>query len=630
MKPTTLSIFELFEKERRYMVPLFQRPYVWNRERQWEPLWEDISSKASEVAQHTKQSSPLRKHFLGAVVLNQVPTFGLQVSAMEIIDGQQRLTTLQILLLAFRDFAQAHDLSKFSSTLNRLTENSCQLEEEHEQYKVWPTSTDQAVFETVATAKSPEAVNEKYPLTKIKFTRKYYPRPQLVDAYLFFYDAIKKYAQPETEDGVSITVPDAQISVDRLGALMNALTRFLELVIIELEERDDPQIIFETLNARGEPLLPFDLVRNFVFLDAARKHEDVNQLYENYWSDFDKPGGEAGDFWKAVERQGRSHRPRLDLFLFNYLTYRTAQEVPITHLFPEFRDWWNARALIVEDELKALQYSGRVFKSFYQPDPQSRLGVFASRLRALDTSTLYPLLLFLQSQEVSSIPPVELDGIITDLESYLIRRMICGLTTKNYNRTFLQLLRNLRTADHVNRAGVRKLLMALTGESGIWPTDDEFKQAWLNRPMYHLLSVPRIVMVLHAIDQHMETSKQEQVFFYGPLTVEHIMPQSPLPHDWPLVPFATVGDPNYDALIAQRNMLIHTFGNLTLLTQTLNSSISNGPFAKKRPEIAKQSKLRMNAYFQDLSNGDEWTVGSIVRRGTMLFEIARMVWPRPD
>ena len=184
MKPTTLSIFELFEKERRYMVPLFQRPYVWNRERQWEPLWEDISSKASEVAQQTKQSSPLRKHFLGAVVLNQVPTFGLQVSATEIIDGQQRLTTLQVLLLAFRDFVQARNLSitnsadlpqalnpsRIISTLNRLTENTCQPEKDYERYKVWPTSTDQAVFQIVAAAKSPEAVNEKYPLTKIKYT----------------------------------------------------------------------------------------------------------------------------------------------------------------------------------------------------------------------------------------------------------------------------------------------------------------------------------------------------------------------------------------------------------------------------------------------------------------------------
>ena len=423
---------------------------------------------------------------------------------------------------------------------------------------------------------------------------------------------------------------DAQVSMERLEALMNALTRFLELVIIELEERDDPQIIFETLNARGEPLLPFDLVRNFVFLDAARKDEDVNQLYENYWSDFDKPGGEASDFWKAVERQGRLNRSRLDLFLFNYLTYRTAQEVPITHLFPEFRDWWNARTPIVEDELKALRYSGKVFKTFYQPDLQSRPGVFASRLRALDTSTVYPLLLFLQGQENSSIQSVELNGIITDSESYLIRRMICGLTTKNYNRTFLQLLHGLRTAGHVDRARVRKLLLALTGESVMWPTDDEFKHAWLSRPVYHMLSVPRIVMVLQALDRYMETSKQEQVSFYGPLTVEHIMPQNPLPHDWPLMPATTAGDLNHDALMAQRNMLIHTFGNLTLLTQTLNSSISNGPFAKKRPEIAKQSKLRMNAYFQDLSNDDKWTVDSIVRRGTLLFEIAQTVWPRPD
>src|SRR5688572_29849015 len=113
MRPTKLTVYELFERDLRYIVPLFQRPYVWEREKQWEPLWEDISSKAHEVFEHRNAPIDIGSHFLGAAVINQIKTFGKQVTARQVIDGQQRLTTLQILLIALKDFTDAvslHDI----------------------------------------------------------------------------------------------------------------------------------------------------------------------------------------------------------------------------------------------------------------------------------------------------------------------------------------------------------------------------------------------------------------------------------------------------------------------------------------------------------------------------------------
>ena len=136
-------------------------------------------------------------------------------------------------------------------------------------------------------------------------------------------------------------------------------------------------------------------------------------------------------------------------------------------------------------------------------------------------------------------------------------------------------------------------------------------------------------MVLEAIDLQLETAKQEKLHVSGPLSVEHIMPQSASLQAWPLPLSGETGEDIAPEVLQRRARLIHTLGNLTLLTQPLNSAISNGPFSKKRPEIAMQSKLRLNAYFQRFGDGDAWTEDNILQRGSELFDVARSIWPRP-
>jgi hypothetical protein len=405
---------------------------------------------------------------------------------------------------------------------------------------------------------------------------------------------------------------------------METVTNYLVLVLIELEEKDDPQIIFETLNAYGVPLLPSDLIRNYIFLEATRKREDVNLLYENYWKDYDE--GDAG-FWKVEERQGRLTRPRLDLFLYHFLTYQTERDILIKHLFQEFRAWWSGRSKVAATELQFLRSHSTTFKQLLAPEPGSRLGLFARRLRALDTSTIYPLLLFLLVEE-QRIPSSELDGIFSDIESYLVRRTVCNLTTQNYNRLFLTILRNLRQAPQVDRQTIQLLFLEGEGDSVRWPTDEEFRQAWVNNPIYQTTR-GRVGMILEALDLQLTTSKQEVVHVTGPLSIEHILPQQWSSSDWPYPACATQGDGNQEGLAAQRSLLLHTFGNLTLLTQRLNSEVSNGPFSQKRSKIAKQSNLRLNTYFQHFKDDDLWAEEQIVERGAELFKTALQVWPRP-
>lgn len=651
MRSNTFTISDLFSSNRRYIVPLFQRPYVWDRDRQWKPLWEDIIDKTNQILDRTRDSRYTRSHFMGAVVINQLPTFGRQVPAMEVIDGQQRITTLQILFVALRDFAKKTAANDITFTLTQLTENNMLREQEVERYKVWPTTTDRKLFEDVFKAGSPEALESIYPLVRIKYSKRFHPRPKLVEAYMYFYKAISDYTQvvepegepeqPELEEVEELIAPeltavhttlgdgDQKLTVDteRLYAIMQVLTKHLELVVIELEDRDDPQVIFETLNARGEPLLPSDLIRNFVFLRAAQDSERVAALYNTYWQSLDQPDPVYGSIWKQETRQGRLVRPLIDLFFFHYLTYRTGREMLLGHVFQEYRTWWKEASPAVEDELAAIQRLSEVFKSFFVTRAPGRLGVFARRLRQLDTSTFYPLLLLLGDSE-RHIDPQERDGILTDLESYLIRRLVCGLTNKAYNRTMLSILNLLRTTPIVKRATVQRFLLDLQGDTVRWPTDEEFERAWMTLPAYKVLGPGRTLMFLEALDLQLTTKLQEQVHLSGPLNIEHVMPQHGTEADWPL-PGDPADEEHRKRAHEQREQIMHTFGNLTLLSQALNITVSNGPFAQKCPAITANSSLRLNAYFQHFLDGKPWTEDAIEERGRELFQVARLVWPRP-
>jgi uncharacterized protein with ParB-like and HNH nuclease domain len=625
MKPTNLTVFELFERQQRYVVPLFQRPYVWSLEKQWIPLWEDIMQKAEEVlnsrrADHREPS----KHFLGAIVLNPIKTSGLQVAAKSIIDGQQRLTTLQIVLVALRDYMRNNGKENLLRDVELLTLNQCSMEQPIEQYKVWPTNADQELFEKIFNAGSPEKVQQLFPPVRRKYKRHPDPPPRLVAAYYYYYSSIQSYV---TQTDV-VDVNGNQIAAnERLEALVEAFKRHLEIVTIDLDEKDNPQVIFETLNYRGEPLLPSDLIRNFVFLEAARQKEDVQRLYNSYWLAYDRPGdhGEL-NFWKVSERQGRLLRPRIDLFVFHYLVYKTEQDVYITRLYQEFRQWWNSKSRQVETELGAMARFSTVFRSFYEPDKQSRLALFIQRLRRLEVSTLYPFLLLLLGENPNQISTAEIDGMAADLESYLVRRLVCGLTTKNYNNIFLALLRNTRRASMVNRATLQQLLLNLSGDSARWPDDKEFEERWLYQPVYRTMGSSRLQLILGALDLQLRTHKQEGIYPVVPLTVEHVLPQGWSPSNWPL---PTMPELSEEEALARRANLLHTFGNLTLLTKALNSEVSNGPFAKKRQAITEQSELRLNAYFQNFSNQDVWNEENIVARSRELLPTAVQIWPFP-
>jgi len=634
MKTDKITIFNLFEKQRRYLVPIFQRGYVWKKELQWEPLWDDICDQIKLLQESKgKSNHEIRKHFLGAIVLNQVPTVIKQVAASEIIDGQQRLLTIQIILTALRDVVASLDDEYLKANLERLTLNPGPYSNQDEQYKVWPTNAYQEDLRNIIKTHSVEEFGTQYP-QRLWYGKLVPPRPALVDAYFFFAGKIRDYLNGDIlrdgDDDVE-TIPLSQEEIrQRANNLYEVVRSYIQLVEIQLDYEDEPQVIFETLNARGIPLEPSDLIRNYLFLEATRQNKDVNALYQQWWKNYDDVDEKKNKFWKEQERQGRFKRSRLDLFFFHYLTFQILHEIKMNHMYQEFKDWWEStekkgQPRSIELELEKAQRSSRVFRSLVSPCSDNQLGIFATRLQIMDTTTIYPLLLWLCEKQ-STISVDEFNGILQDLESYLIRRQVCRLTTKNYNRFFLAMLNNLSKENPLNRASVQKELLSSNEESAKWPDDELFRKHLTGDPIYLTLSAKKVQMILKALELASRTANQEESnsIINTAVTVEHVMPQGFNPEEWPY-------PKSYEGIDApsrwmQRYNLIHSFGNLTLLTQYLNSEVSNGPFRVKRPEIAKQSLLILNSYFQKFSDDDVWDENTIIQRGEHLADLALRAW----
>ena len=663
MQPAKTSITLLFNAPVQYVIPVFQRGYVWTLEKQVAPLWYDLADRSDDLikrkeVQNTDAAHLLgtpRKHFLGSLVLTPlVNSFG-RVSAYEVIDGQQRTTTLHLLLIAFRD-ASAHlgdgDLLQM---LENLTKNSGSYKEATDHHKVWPTQAGRDEIAFLDTAASAEAVCTKYPLKVGKVKQE---RPLLVQSYLYLYHATLAYLNGIDLDDQITTETDTthsdylihsirhdeqviDLSVDREFApsraesLFMALQDHVQIMTLTLEPEDDPQVIFETLNARGEPLLASDLIRNFVFLEATRKGMPVGELYSKYWQDFDEQKDayqkvSSNRYWREKERQGRITHPRIDLFFYQYTILLRVAETKVGHVFQNFKDWWQKKERDLSSELANIQKVSGWFREFISPTGYSRLSEFARLIKVLDVSTLTPV--YLKLREIYPEDSPELLQAISDLESYVVRRAVCGFTTKNYNRIFLRLL-EIFEEDANPAAALRAHLQKLGGHSQTWPSDQEFRDAWLSRPVYKDMRVAKVCALLRALELTSYTNKQEDVPLQV-LTVEHVLPNAWKDSGYYPIPDMT------DAQRIERDRVLHTFGNLTLLTQGLNSSVSNGPFHSytnptngdvlkgKRQKITSESLLKMNSYFQTLSD-TEWNETAILDRAEVLFIQAKKLWHRP-
>jgi len=238
---------------------------------------------------------------------------------------------------------------------------------------------------------------------------------------------------------------------------------------------------------------------------------------------------------------------------------------------------------------------------------------------------VYPLLLEVFRQYATHDKEHELREILVDIESYLVRRTICDLTTKSYNRFFTEVVKRLRQSGSFSPAAIRGTLLAETADASRWPDDREFDEAWRSVAFYKRVKKSKQRMILEALEAALYSGKTEKVKIERRLTIEHLLPVEWERH-WPLVIREDNADAQADAL-RLRNSALHTIGNLTLLTKELNPSVSNGPWSKKREEILKHSALNLNRAFQNI---DTWNESRIEQRSKDLLSLAITIWPRTD
>lgn len=588
----------------RLVVPLFQRPYVWNEENQWEPLWSDVVRLAERILlRPTDRHHP---HFLGAVVLQQVQKQTGQMQERTIIDGQQRLTTLQLLMDALGAELQVSNPNSALKLDALVTNPEHYRAKSVDRFKVWPTNRDRPAFNAVMGAEPP-----------LDYEKIAHPGERIVEAHKYFTGRVREWLAT----GITSNLKE------RCEAIETAVRDLLQIVVIDLGPDENAQEIFETLNARGAQLTSADLIKNFIFQRLLETGADVEAAYEDSWKEF-----ETG-FWETEVSVGRLRYPRTAIFLNHWLVARTGEEILAREVFDRFKQFSEDSAQPMRLLLREIHSAARVYKEFVTSASASsgsisRLGLFNYRTGVLESEVIKPLILYLYDPEESGIPEAQLSKALDVVESWMVRRMLVRATTKNYNRVVAELISLLRREDR-NKAGdlIAKYFSSQSTESSYWPDDLEVGSELTELLAYRRLSRARLRMVLEALEDDARGWKNGEPGLGGErvargrYAIEHVMPRKWQDH-WPIESSNSEQD---------RDRIIHTLGNLTLLTTKLNSKISNGAWVG---ESGKRESLHAHDVFflnrQILRQSDQgWTDEAIRLRTRSLVDALVRIWPVP-
>ena len=656
------TVSSLFGLDRQFEIPLFQRQYVWNEEYHWKPLWEDLE----EVSQRKLLLEPGMQfiHFTGTIVVKRSAYSG-NISRFEIIDGQQRLTTFQIILCAIRDVCKSNGHDELATDARSYILNRRRLSSENEKYKLIPGALDRDSFISLADGRVGDS------------------QGQIRKAYDYFKPIIEAYVEGDQE---------------KVELLFNSLLDSFSLVQILINDDDKPEKIFESLNARGEKLLEFDLLRNNLFL---RSGENKNEFYRRYWQHFETP------YWDPKDKSGTSCEDFLQHFLMAKLGSDKVK--------PEFYNYQreyipklNSQDGIKHEFSELKQYSD-VYTDMIDCSDDSEIGHRMMFYKTFKLTVLHPFIMFLVCDV--GISGNELTKVFDILESYTLRRMLCLNGTRallTFPRFFSQRIKEYQENGFTLESFINKLTEENT-KSLKYPTNEEIQPSLHTRYDEDYFSEDNYIVfpnnvrvraaleglwvetagaiykkliryILYRIERMKidENSNLEPINFKNSLTLEHIMPQAwrakwkiPVSEgaviydesggnyrvsvygegehetllyddlfsddykandpDWRNNPSKTgLADPSYsDAfnLASVRDHYLNSIGNLTLATNTLNSKLSNRTFPDRREILDKNSVLRLN---NEICRHDKWEVNEIYARADRLIADVCKIWPSLD
>ncbi|WP_181419701.1 DUF262 domain-containing protein [Arthrobacter psychrolactophilus] len=608
---------DLFEGRRHYEIPAFQRPYVWDEESQWAPLWSDVV-RVTESYLLNSDRPPIPNHFLGAVVYESKKASSGDVTRHDVIDGQQRMTTLQLLLDAAHQVISEHGHETEAEKLEELILNKAStFKGQVERFKLWPSQADRAAFAHAMDPGEPWDGEHR-----------------VIEAHEFFRRETERWLTGVPDDDGIFPPGTEELRADEL---CSTLEHRLVVVAIDLSGHEDSQLIFETLNDRGTPLLKADLIKNWVFRKGEQVGADVDKWSRTHWADFDT------EWWRDEISQGRQSRSRVDIFLQYWLTMRLHDEVKAELVFRVFADYAGSRLTTLngaEALLTELRKDADTYRGLSELDESTPEGRFRSRvIETMELAATTPVFLWLLSEN-HSVPRDQLRIALDAIESWVIRRTLLRKTSKDVNRFMVATLKSLRGIES-REAGsaIRNFLSEQTAETRYWPSDQEMLSTLPDLKLYGNIRQWRLRVVLGAVEQQLRDQSQryEVVELPNRLEIEHIMPQGWRTF-WDSTPKLTPEE------AAQRDRYVNTIGNLTLITKSLNGSLSNRPWTDSEAtgltdggESGKGKRTLLDAFSllvlnKEIVQGHDniWTESDIKERSMHVAEAITAVWPGPS
>lgn len=562
MQTVPVRLVDYFDGRKQSIIPLFQRPYTWQHSN-WETLWQDILDCYDE-------SGKLDPHFMDAVVSLPVTTTPIGVIKYLIIDGQQRLTTVSILLCVLRGFLDEAVKDRIQDFLINRHDKGI------DRYKLAPTQADRATYESL--------VGEKAEIET---------ESQLFKASQYFK---KKLSTMKSSDSIGPL------------QILEVIESALRVVMISLDpEHEDPYEIFESLNFKGTPLTPGDLVRNFILMKYRHSIGDDGEqtrIYNEYWNPIEMNCGED-----------------LPQFLMHYCRL-SGREVRKKSVYTSFKSHIeetckapagktldaDEAGIVLEQELIRMKQASAIYPLLLNPDRETndRIARPLNVLKILGVTVFYPLLMRLFVGEVcGTITREELCNSLDVLNAFLIRRAVCNLKNNALDSLTTQLLKDW---DEKRPATfLRDTLSKQTGNLR-WPKDKEFVESFIEDPQYGRKSTQWVLWQLEESHGHKEGLNPKNI------QTEHILPQTQST-DW----IQSLSEADKEHI----ERWIDTYGNLTLTGY--NPELSNRGFTAKR-EIYAKSHFEIN---KTIASESSWSIASIRRRGEALAQMALKVWSGP-
>ncbi|GHT07481.1 hypothetical protein FACS189426_00960 [Bacteroidia bacterium] len=453
MQAKETKLQDIIEGTKQYVIPLFQRTYSWTN-KEWEILWKDL-------VELCEMENP-RTHFIGSIV--NMPTVSVPegVAKYLLIDGQQRLTTIFILLALLRDKAKQNDSnSRFANEINdTLLVN--QYKDGIDYFKLMPTQIDRTVFENLIKGKIVETES------------------QIIEAYKFFE---KKLKQTNFEH----------------EKIKKIITSYFSVVSIVLDADDNPYLVFESLNAKGRPLTQADLIRNYFFM---RIHVDKQEeIYTEFWLPMQK----------ALDEN-------LTEFIRHFLMRNggIVKQTDVYYALKENVSSQNAIAYLTELQNFSVYYQ-RLLNPDFESDAQLKKCI--KRLNRIEVTTAYPLLLNFYNDYVNNtISRDDFVAILQILENYLIRRFVCNIPTNQLNKIFPTIYPQVKSADNI----VESFKTVLQSKG--YPKDNEFESRFRETKFYG--GGDRQVKTKLILETLEENFAHKENVSFDNLTIEHIMPQT--------------------------------------------------------------------------------------------------------